>query len=271
MLRMSNGSAVNLVANAFHISGQEYQEGEDKVYRILEENQDMTRLEFIAKLIEAFDGQVMLALATAYNTLLPMGQFYDNSLMVLYPQAFQIEEDAQDIAGTIYHYIGCTFGAYAVQKCLVERYHVDQNFRIKIDAEYDTLRSKFNLQTSPPQISGLNELEMLKLNQYAFLHHGNETFREVTTLAGIFWEEVMEDHDITDEVYSDMKGISAGHALIELAYDKQLSRNQGWSPFNNDDNRRRLFVRMLTGYVDPSQLSSVEKAAIAAYFYAIDK
>ena len=251
--------------SAFEISRDEYQAYKDGIYHILETETNMTPAEFLMKAIEVCDGRPMLASATCFNILREEGETSSNNLKILYPNAFADLPGVIDEAGSIYHFMGCFFGSYSVQRCLVDRYYTDSSFQASIDQQLEDYKSRFSIDLSTGETSGLNEVEMSLMIQYDFLRGGNIHMKEVLALGGVFDEEVREDQDTSQEVFYDFRGMAAGHAFYEATSGTSLSRNDNWNPLDNNDNRRRMFVELLRGYVDRDSVGYVQQLALGYY------
>ncbi|MDI6731230.1 MAG: hypothetical protein QME05_01440 [Candidatus Margulisbacteria bacterium] len=245
---MDTGRAKVILCNVFGISDEDYACYTEELEMVLRDasaaQEQMSREEFLLRALEICDGRAMLASILAYNVLYETREV----LLERYPAAFYIEPGQQDPVGAIYHYYGTFFGAYAVQKCLVERYYSDPNYAEQIDQQVEEIKAKIQINPQSQTIEGVTDLELLLYIQYRLLQEQDAEMREILTLAGIFKEEVFEDADTTQEVFSDVMGMSAGHALHEAVYGVELTRRG--ATFSLSDNYRDAFVAMLTKKVD---------------------
>jgi hypothetical protein len=168
--------------------------------------------------------------------LLKMGEIGTNSLFTGYPETFKMLDDLQDQAGSIYHYFGCFFAAYALQRSLVERYFNDSSFAKEIDNLLKNLKPKIieNFKKASLQLQA--QFELLLTLQLYLLKYGSASDKEIISLAGVFFEEVIEDHEISRETQEDIYGIASGHAFYQLVSGVELT---------NHAISRKLFVKFL--------------------------
>lgn len=260
MLVMQNTSCEDEVREIFSISDQDYSGYETRIEEILETGQGMSPAAFLIRAAEACDGRITLAALISYNLLFRKGQTVYNSLFVRYPSAFQLEENLQDQAGAVYHFMGCFFSAYALQNSLVHKYYAEPEFRAEIDREIESLQEKVEIDYSSGEIDGISEYGLLLLLQLRALKEDRPGQRELMTMAGIFYEEVIEDREITREVEFDFRGMAAGHAMYEIISGETLTRQGEWLSYN--DNRRESFTNLLRYYAAPETLAFPQQVSL---------
>ncbi len=258
---MDSSGAKKTTCQVFNISENEYELYKSGIMDLLGSARNLTQQEFLAEAIKLCDGRVMLASCLSYNTLWDLRV----SFVTKFPRAFDLPTEVKDPVGAIYHFFGTFFAAYAVQRCLVQRYHHDPSFRKKIDTTVDNLKAKMEIDFDKADITGLSREELLLFIQYRYVQLGGESCPEIITLTGIFKEEVVEDGDASAEVVFDMQGMSSGHALFEEVYDADLTEAGAW--FSNNDNRRELLVKLLGKFAGARVEFSVgDKFAFAKIF-----
>jgi len=239
MLVMADSRCREEAPAIFGISSAEYASYEEKILQFLEEAKNLSREEFLVEAIKICDGRAALAAVIAYNTLLPLGEIGNNALFTRYPRAFRMLEDMQDQAGSIYHYYGTFFAAYSLQRWLVDRYHQDGKFASTID-KWGTRLQKGN-GTANLDTATLSEYyDLLLIAQFQYLSVGGSDAKEIMSLAGIFFEEVYEDRELSKETHEDIRGMSAGHAFYELVSGNKLVEEASW---------RKVFVNMAKNFM----------------------
>ncbi len=263
MLVMQNTSCEDEAQEIFSVSEEQYHDYEAKIEEMLEAARGLTPAGFLVKAAEICDGRITLAAVISYNLLFRKGQTAYNSLFVRYPSAFQLEENLQDQAGAIYHFMGCFFSAYALQRSLIHRYYTEPAFRAEVDGKISSLREKVEIDYSGGRIGSGNEYGLLLLMQLRVLKEDGPGQRELMTMAGIFYEEVVEDREITREVEYDFQGMAAGHALYEIVSGETLTRSGEWFSYN--DNRRASFANLLKYYAAPETLTFSEQISLAPW------
>ncbi|MDI6731229.1 MAG: hypothetical protein QME05_01435 [Candidatus Margulisbacteria bacterium] len=244
MFAMRLSSCDKLAPPAFGLTEIEYKGYEDKVYALLERETPVTREAFLVEAIEACDERAALAAVISYNILFKMGEICYNSLFTSYPDTFIPIEEVQDQAGSIYHFYGCFFSAYALQRWLVEPYNTDTAFKESIDKAAGQIDFHSTSFYDPEEMIAEKLFDNLQYIQYRLLKLGSKKAKEVMTLTGVFYEEVLLDRDITWEVREDFAGSSTGYAVYELVSGNTLSSNGGHSSF--DALLRNSYVSALT-------------------------
>lgn len=249
---MDTSGAKKTTGAVFGISEEEYNRYEKVIHTLLSHSDHLTPEQFLGRAIEAFQGNVMLASVISYNTLWKIR----GTLLSRYPNAFKMPQNTSDPVGAIYHFFGTFFAGYAMQKCLVWRYHHDAAFKAEIDAKVKELKKRMKVDLEKQSIEGLDNEELLLFFQYRLLQLRDESSIEITALAGIFKEEVVEDGDTSREVEFDLRGASSAHALFETVYGVELASS-------SDDNYRGLIVKLMGKFIGaPVKLGFQDKLAL---------
>lgn len=273
---MGNQGAFATTLETFSISEQTYQKYVQGILDLLAQASQgrwqLTREEFLLKAIEVCDGNVMLASVVAYNVL------WERKWTFLkeYPDAFSTAglddpvTGLDNAGGAIYHFYGLFFAAYAVQVSIVDRYQNDEQFRQEIDAEASAFQKNIKLEgnkvvfeitinktTYPVKIDLLTQklefpagitkgqknlllFEMLLYLQYQMMRKDGGNGREIISLFGTFYEQMIEDGGDAEDFPGDFKGMAAGQAFFQMVHGKELEIK--------DDNRA-VIVRFLGKYV----------------------
>lgn len=160
------------IAARFDFDIEKIHEYQRKIEQILETERHMTRIDFGMKVIEACEGNAEIGLLLAYYQLYKLGLSEHNILFDKYPDAFQKIEGQKNPESIIYHFCGCIFGGFALQRLLVDRYYTDPDFQQKTNARFQSLQNRLEFEYSiinPQKPTGLNEHEMLELVQLYYL------------------------------------------------------------------------------------------------------
>lgn len=248
MVIMADSTCRDEAPAIFNITPEKYRYYESRIFELLEKGAGFSQEEFLVEAIKICNGRAALAAVIAFNALLPLGEIGYNSLFVRYPKTFKMLDDIQDQAGSIYHYFGCFFAAYALQRWLVDRYHRNEAFSGEVK-EWKS-RIEKELKAFDLQKATLDDFfNFLLLVQFQYLGWGDDGTKEIMSLAGIFFEEVIEDRELSRETHQDLRGMSAGHALYELISGRKL---------DSGETLRKLFVDTVKDFVS-SNLSWWQK------------
>lgn len=227
MLIMADHNCRKDAPAIFGISPEAYQSYEDQVVRYLDQAREISREELLVEAVRICEGRIALAAIICYNLLLPLGEIGNNALFTRFPKALKMLPDIQDQAGSIYHFFGCFFAAYSLQRWMVNRYYTDPGFKAQLD------RQEVQLTDQIKNGRGWKKyLFVLLAAQIKYLRLNGSSGKEIMSLAGVFFEEVIEDRELSKETSQDLRGVAAGHAVYELVSDSILDNNgfmRGWA------------------------------------------